>query len=163
MNRDTAKSTYKWALTKRTFEQVHQAKIQISLRIRAIWSESSLNVFWIAIGARFLHVDNEASGQTARMRRLIWVFVGRTAEGTFSHVDHVVFCVPCIKWKWVPWVKYIFSVDNLLLNLEYFPCVFYIKLWRISVDTLMHRSKMQVTLKALGGWVPWLWHANVPL
>ena len=28
--------------------------------------------------AKFLHADNEGSDQTARMRRLIWVFVGRT-------------------------------------------------------------------------------------
>ena len=35
------------------------AKIQISLRIRAVWSESSLGAFWIAKDAAFLDVANE--------------------------------------------------------------------------------------------------------
>ena len=64
----------------RTFGHVRPAKIQISLRIRAGWSESSLGAFWIAKDAKFLHADNEDSNQTARMRRLIWVFVGRTCQ-----------------------------------------------------------------------------------
>ena len=34
-------------------------------------------------------VDNEDSNQTARMRRLIWVFVGRMVNGMFSHVGHM--------------------------------------------------------------------------
>ena len=63
---------------KRTFVHVRQAEIQISLRIRAVWSESSLGAFWIAKDAKCLHGDYEDSNQTARMRRLIWVFVGRT-------------------------------------------------------------------------------------
>ena len=57
---------------------VRTAKIQIRLRIRAVWSESLLGAFWIAKDAKFLHAGNEDSDQTARMRRLIWVFVGRT-------------------------------------------------------------------------------------
>ena len=44
---------------KRTFGHVRQAKIQISLRFRAVWSESSLRAFWITKDAKFLHVDNE--------------------------------------------------------------------------------------------------------
>ena len=36
--------------------------------------------FWIAKDAKFLHADNEDSNQTARMRRLIWVFVGRMCQ-----------------------------------------------------------------------------------
>ena len=69
-----------WAATSEnvTFGHVHPAKIQISLRNRAVWSESSLSAFWITKDAKFLYVDNEDSNQTARMRRLIWVFVGRT-------------------------------------------------------------------------------------
>ena len=35
------------------------AKIQISLRIRAVWSESSLGAFCIAGDVGFLYVDNE--------------------------------------------------------------------------------------------------------
>ena len=42
------------------------AKIQISLRSRAVWSESSLAAFCIAKDAKFLHTDNEDTDQTAR-------------------------------------------------------------------------------------------------
>ena len=65
---------------KQTIGHVRLAKIQISLRIRAVWSESSLGKFWIAKGAKFLHADNEDSDQTAWMHKLIWVFVGRTCQ-----------------------------------------------------------------------------------
>ena len=57
-----------------------RAKIQISLGIRAVWSEASLGAFWIAADAKFLHADIEDSDQTARIRRLIWVFVGSTYQ-----------------------------------------------------------------------------------
>ena len=39
---------------------------------------SSLCAFWIIEDTKFLHADNEQSDQTAWMRRLICVFVGRT-------------------------------------------------------------------------------------
>ena len=38
---------------KRIFRNVRTSKIQIGLRIRAVWSESSLCVFWIANDASF--------------------------------------------------------------------------------------------------------------
>ena len=41
------------------------------LCIRAVLSGSSLDNFWIAKDAKFLHADYEDSDQTARMRRLI--------------------------------------------------------------------------------------------
>ena len=63
-----------------TFRRVRPARIQISLRIRAVWSESSLGAFWIAEDAKFLHTNNDDSDQTAWIRRLIWVFVGRTCQ-----------------------------------------------------------------------------------
>ena len=68
------------SVRKRSFGHVRQAKIQISLRIRAVWSESSLGAFWIAKDGMFLQVDNEDSDQTARMQRLISVFIGRTYQ-----------------------------------------------------------------------------------
>ena len=52
------------------------AKIQIRLRIRAVWSESSLGAFWIVKEAKFIHADNEDSDQTVRM--LIWEVTVRT-------------------------------------------------------------------------------------
>ena len=48
-----------------------QQKLQISLRICAVWSESLLGAFWIAKDAKFLRADNEDSNQTTQMRRLI--------------------------------------------------------------------------------------------
>ena len=61
---------------KRSFGHECPAKIQISLRICAVWSESSLGAFWIARSAKHLHADNEDFDQIARMRTLIWVFDG---------------------------------------------------------------------------------------
>ena len=63
---------------KRTFGHVRTAKIQISLRIRAVWSESSLSAFWIAKHAK--QVDNENYNQTARMRGLTRVLFGRICQ-----------------------------------------------------------------------------------
>ena len=56
---------------------VRPAKIQISLSICPVWSESSLCAQWVAKGPVFLHADSEDSDQTGRMPRLIWVFAGR--------------------------------------------------------------------------------------
>ena len=38
---------------------IHPAKIQISLHILTVWSESPLDKFLIAMDAKFLHADNE--------------------------------------------------------------------------------------------------------
>ena len=46
---------------KRTLGYVRPAKIQISLRIRAVWSESLLGAFRIAKDAKFLCVDKHWS------------------------------------------------------------------------------------------------------
>ena len=46
---------------KHIFRPVRPAKIQISLRIRAMWSESSLGAFWIAKSTIFLYAGNEDS------------------------------------------------------------------------------------------------------
>ena len=67
------------------------AKIQISLRIRAVWSEPPLGAFRIANDAKFcvsvcvcvcvcvlfvfFQAETEVSDQTAWMRKLIWVFL----------------------------------------------------------------------------------------
>ena len=40
---------------KHIFTQVLPAKIRISLRIYAVWLESSLDAFWIAKYAKFLY------------------------------------------------------------------------------------------------------------
>ena len=58
---------------------VRPAKTQISLSIRPVWSESSLNAQCVAKDPSILRADSEDSVQTGRMLRLIWVFAGRTA------------------------------------------------------------------------------------
>ena len=56
------------------------AKIQTSLRVRAVWPESYLGAVRVARTPLILHTDREGSDQTARMRRLIWVFDGRLCQ-----------------------------------------------------------------------------------
>ena len=65
-------------MTKPTKWHVCPAKIQISLGIRPVWSESLLSA-WRKLGSLATHcVPNEGSDQTGWMPRLIWVFAGRT-------------------------------------------------------------------------------------
>ena len=73
---------------KSTFWQVRLTRTQISLRIRAVWSESSLSARRNCASLAIQNVPSEDSDQTARMRRLIWIFAGRTlvSKGTFSDV-----------------------------------------------------------------------------
>ena len=52
-------NTYLW--------NVRSQKIQITLRIRVVWSENSLCAFWIGNYAESLHADNEDFEQTARI------------------------------------------------------------------------------------------------
>ena len=54
---------------------VRPAKTQISLRIRPVWSESSLSA-WISTEQLATHwAHSKDSDQTGRMLRLIWVFL----------------------------------------------------------------------------------------
>ena len=64
----------------RTVWHGRPGEILTSLRIRAVWSESSLGAVWIAKDTKFIHADNENYDQTARMRILIWVFVGHVCQ-----------------------------------------------------------------------------------
>ena len=109
-----------------TFRYVRTAKMQISLRIRAMWSESSLNAFYIARAAQYLHVDSEYSIQTARMRRLILVFVGRTYQKVcFPHNGSSIVGVVDYKSH-----IYLFEISYLLFAL----LNYYTKyLWKVNV------------------------------
>ena len=54
---------------------VRPAKTQISLRIRPVWSESSLSA-WRSTEPLATHLaHSKDSDQTGRMPRLIWVFL----------------------------------------------------------------------------------------
>ena len=56
---------------KHTFRYVRPAMIQISLRIRAVWSESSLSAWRNFASLAIQNASSEDSDQTARMR-LMW-------------------------------------------------------------------------------------------
>ena len=71
--------TIYWGLgRKRTFWYVRPTKTQIGLHIRAVWSESSLSTWRNFALLAIQTAPSEDSDQTARMRRLIWIFAGRT-------------------------------------------------------------------------------------
>ena len=75
---------------KRTFGHVRPAKSQISLRICTVWSESSLGAFWIAKDAKCF-MRTSKTDQTARMRRLIWVFVWRSCQNVSFLTIRLIF------------------------------------------------------------------------
>ena len=62
------------------FAHVRPAKIQISLRIRAVWSESSLGTFWIDKDEKFLYADNKDFDQADL--NLCWAHM---SASTFSY------------------------------------------------------------------------------
>ena len=66
------------SVRKRTFWHVRSKKTQISLHIRAVWSESSLSEWRNFAFLAIQNVPSEDSDQTARMRRLIWIFAWYT-------------------------------------------------------------------------------------
>ena len=50
---------------------VRPGKIQISLAIRSIWSESSLCAQWVATDPNFPNADSKDSDQIGQMPRLM--------------------------------------------------------------------------------------------
>ena len=90
-------------MTKPTKWHVRQAKTQISLGIRPVWSESSLSA-WRKLGPLAPYwAHSEDSDQTGRMPRLIWVF----AECTCHFVGFVMrrlICLCSLNFKpLIPW------------------------------------------------------------
>ena len=63
---------------KHTFGLVHSAKIQISLHICTVWSESLLSVGRNFASLAIQNLPSEDSDQPVHMRRLIWIFTGPT-------------------------------------------------------------------------------------
>ena len=55
-------------------------KTQISLRIRTVWSESSLSAWSNVASQAIKNMPSEDSDQPAQMRRLIWIFTGRNVR-----------------------------------------------------------------------------------
>ena len=56
------------------------------MRVRPVWSESSLCAQWVAKDPSFLHANSENSDQTEQMPRLIQVFAGTHSLRWFCHV-----------------------------------------------------------------------------
>ena len=66
--------------TKPCFERMRPVKTQISLRICAVWSESSLPAWRNVTSYAIRNAPSADSDQTSRMRRLIWIFAWRTCQ-----------------------------------------------------------------------------------
>ena len=62
---------------------------RVSDQSRKVWSESSLDVFWIAKDAKFLHVDNEALITLQDAQADLSLHLVHMSEGTFSHIVYV--------------------------------------------------------------------------
>ena len=65
---------------------VRPAKIQIRLRIRAVWSESSLGALWIDKGATFLQAGNGHWSDYADAQADLSLCWAHMSEGTVSDV-----------------------------------------------------------------------------
>ena len=79
---------------KRAFGHVRRAKIQISLRIWAVWSEASPGVPCIAKYAKFLRADKEYSAQTVGAQADLNLRWAHMSEGMFSQTPaHFSFCI----------------------------------------------------------------------
>ena len=111
---------------KRTFGYARPAKIQISLRIRAVFLEFSSGALWIAKDATFLHANNEHFDQNAHMRKLTIAFVVWTSERTFSDVEALMmlygfdYCFFCfisstdVRFKW--WNKICKNLESYAVS-----------------------------------------------
>ena len=76
---------------KRTFGHVRPAKIQISLRIRAVWSESSLGAFWITKDVTFLHADCEDWSSLASVQADLSLRRVHMSDGWFLYLRLIQF------------------------------------------------------------------------
>ena len=80
----------------RTWGHVRPAQIQISLRIRAVWSESSLGAFWVAKDIKLLYRDNEDPDQTSRMLVELSLRFAYMLDGISSHVNANIIRHNCV-------------------------------------------------------------------
>ena len=71
---------------KRTFGYMRPANVQFSLRIRAVWSESSLGAFWIVMDAKFLNADKDDWSDCAHAQTDLSLCWAHMQEDTFFHV-----------------------------------------------------------------------------
>ena len=67
------------------------AKTQISLRIRPVWSESSLSAWRSTEPLAYHWAHRKDSDQTGRMPRLIWVFLNNLLKEIYSNCVNIGF------------------------------------------------------------------------
>ena len=108
-------------IKKRTFGHVRPAKVQISLHIHAVISESSLTAWRNDASLDIQNTPSEESDQTAWMHRLIWVFVGTIVQSTFCHVLAQMFMAFCWNKKEIRWnVNYLYhTYEHSSCNIMY--------------------------------------------
>ena len=83
--------------TKSTKWHVRPAKTQINLGICPVWSESSLSIWGKLRSLAIIRVTIEASDQTGRMPRLIWVFAGHKGHFVgFVMRWLILLCLTCV-------------------------------------------------------------------
>ena len=83
--------------TKPTKRHVRLAKTQINLGIRPVWPESSLSTWGKLRSLAIIRAHSEASDQTWRMPRLIWVFAGRKGHFVgFVMRRLILLCLTCV-------------------------------------------------------------------
>ena len=83
-----------YKVRKHSFWHVRSKRTHISRRTNAVRSETSLSAWRNLASLAIQNAPSEDSDQTARMRRLIWIFTKRTSEGTFSDVaSHLIILV----------------------------------------------------------------------
>ena len=75
---------------------VHPAKIQISLGIRPVWSESSLCAQWVAKGSSFLHAYSEDWSD--------WADAQADLSLRWVHSHFVGFVMSRLKWYIIQFV-----------------------------------------------------------
>ena len=97
--------TFQHNVRKCTFGHVRPAKFQISLCIRAVWSESSLSAFWIAKDVKFLPVDNKDWSVSTDARadlNLLWARVRRHGFYLAAPLIHRTASINSVSGQW--WV-----------------------------------------------------------
>ena len=84
-------------MTKATKWHVRPAKTQVNLGIRPVWSESSLSTRGKLRSLAIIIAHSEASDQTGRMPRLIWVFAGSKDHFVgFVMRKLILLCLTCV-------------------------------------------------------------------
>ena len=102
--------SYESTHEKPTIRPVWPATTLISLYIHQLWQGFAFIPLWIAWKLYKAHVISEDSDQTARMRRVIWVYADRTS----LIVGFVVPCPICV----YQFTNVIFEKIYLILNVS---------------------------------------------